>query len=334
MTEFFETCLSSIMLQETSLRNTIEAIKDENASLLNSADRIILTGCGDSYAAAAYGNWCLLALGIDSVLLSPSEIVHTPVKKGTLVIGITASGRSLATIDALDYARNQGARVVALTDDPQGPICKHVDEVWITKSGVSSYNTSPSAPTTAAMVFMLALVSRIDGGTPKELNDDVLHLKVKGEEIIKWAQKTGQNIASVVDSSKIVYLVGEGPNHVAAQIGMMKFDEYSIVKGIAAKKEEFRHHYNLSIKDGEPVVVITDTPSGEEDSIYLKVMSDTLKMGVYHLHAPTNLGLQSALAQAIPNMIAMQFAAYYSAVKLDPEKTGFKEPHASSFKIY
>jgi fructoselysine 6-phosphate deglycase len=238
------------------------------------------------------------------------------------------------TIDAVKYAREKGAKAVALTDDPDGPICKDVDEIWATKSGVSTYNTSPSAPSTAAMVFMLTLVSYMNGEHSEVLMNDISQFRKQGRRLIERAQEQGQKIAEIVDSSELVYLVGEGPNHIAAQIGMMKFDEYSLVKGIAAKTEEFRHHYNLSIKDNEPAVVITHSPPNEEDSVYLRVIGDTLQMKVYQLYSPEQLKLKSFLAQAIPNMIALQFAAYYNALRLDPNKSGFREPHASSFKIY
>jgi hypothetical protein len=114
----------------------------------------------------------------------------------------------------------------------------------------------------------------------------------------------------------------------------MKFDEYSLVKGTTALREEFRHHYNISIRGDEPVVFITDSPSNEKDATYLRVLTDALEMRAYHLTTPHELYLESSLGQAIANSIALQMAAFHHVLKHNPEKEKFKLPHAEAFKIY
>ena len=115
---------------------------------------------------------------------------------------------------------------------------------------------------------------------------------------------------------------------------MMKFNEYSIVKGIAALWEDFRHHNVLSINDGDGAVLISDSPVSDVDKRYFKTLKETLNMDAYHLYIDENLKLQSALGQAIPNSIAVQLAAYYNVMKYDSEKTYWKKPNVNAFKIY
>lgn len=334
MTEFLDICYDTIKKQEQAIPKTIDAVDKTAASVLENKRQIVFVGCGDSYAAGDYGKWAFLRVGLNSFVMSPDEIGHIRIDKDTVVIGITASGRSLATIDALQEAKSQGATIVVLTDDEQGVCSQDADHLWVTKSGVETYNTSPSAPTTAAMVYLLAVSLGFDNESEGKLDQDIRQLKRIGKEMISWAEKEGIAISQLTSPNIPMYLISEGPNHIAAQFGMMKFNEYSILKGFAALREEFRHHYNLSINDDDSAVLITNSPADSSDDVYMRVLTDTLKMRAYHLHNNVNNGLELPLTQTIPNVIALQMAAYHTALRLDPNKESFKVSHAEAFKIY
>jgi fructoselysine-6-P-deglycase FrlB-like protein len=151
--------------------------------------------------------------------------------------------------------------------------------------------------------------------------------------MISWAESVGKEIVHVVNRQKPLFLIADGPNYVAAQIGAMKFNEFSLIKGVSAIREEFQHHHVLSINDDDRAILITD--DGElNDEKYLEVLTDALKMQVFHLHTPEQLNLISPLGQAIANTIALQMGSYYTVLKLNPEKQRFKLPHAEAFRIY
>jgi glucosamine--fructose-6-phosphate aminotransferase (isomerizing) len=319
-------------LQEKSIPKTIAAVDESSVSVLENKRQIVLVGCGDSYAAADYGRWTFLNIGLNALFVSPDEIRHLRLDKESVVIGITASGRSLATIDALQKAKSQGATIVVLTDNAEGMASEEADHVWVTKSGVGTYNTSPSAPTTAAMVYLLGISSKL--GAADRLDHDIQQLKSVGKEMLTWAEQKGKVISQLTKPDVPIYLISEGPNHVAAQIGMMKFNEFSILKGIAAIREDFSHHYNLAIKENDGGVLISSSPTNSTDDAYAKVLTDTLKMKAYHLYTDEKLNLELPLVQAIPNMIALQMASYHTVLKFDPDKESFKQSHAEAFKIY
>ncbi len=333
MTKFLDICYNAIRLQEKSIPQTFANIDDTSISVLEEKSQILLMGCGDSYAAADYGRWAFINAGMNVQCISPDEIGHFRLDQDSVVIGITASGRSLATIDALQKAKKQRAKIVVLTDDENGIASKEADHIWVTKSEVGTYNTSPSAPTTAAMVYLLGVSSKF-GETHDDLVNDIEKLKNIGNVMMTWAEREGKSISNLASPNVPIYLISEGPNHVAAQIGMMKFNEFSILKGIAAIREEFCHHYNISVNDGECAVLISNSPIGSPDEEYVKVLTDTLKMQTYHLYTDEKLNLKTPLVQAIPNMVAIQMASYYTVLKFNPEKDSFRLPHAEAFKIY
>ena len=90
----------------------------------------------------------------------------------------------------------------------------------------------------------------------------------------------------------------------------------------------------LTINKDDGAVLITDSPPKEDDRKYLHALLDTLKMRSYHLFTPEEIGLQTSLAQAISNSIALQMAAYYNVLKHDSHKEGWRKPNVDAFKIY
>jgi glucosamine 6-phosphate synthetase-like amidotransferase/phosphosugar isomerase protein len=330
MTNFLDLCYAAIKVQEKSIANTLENIDD--GIDLKTKQHVIFVGAGDSYAVADYGKWAFLGTGVNAYSISPTEIVYMPLDSECIVIGVTASGRSLSTIDAIRRAKLKGAKTIVLTDNPKGRAIEEASEVWNTRAGVDSYNVSPASPTTTAMAYLLKIASGIDSQIQSDLQHDLNILFGVGGEMLEWAEKEGITISNMISPRNPLYMISDGPNYIAAQIGMMKFDEFSIIKGIAALREEFCHHHNLSIKDGEQVVLISTSPITPNDEQYLSVLSDILNMQTYHLH--NNLGMITALAQTIPNTIALQMAAHYAVRRFNPEMSGFKMPHAKAFKIY
>jgi glucosamine 6-phosphate synthetase-like amidotransferase/phosphosugar isomerase protein len=309
-------------------------VPEKNVDIIKDKRLVVFMGCGDSFAVAEYGKYAFLSVHVNAVSLSPSELGGIILDEETLVIGITASGRSLATIDALKYAQNEGAITVVLTDDEEGKACEYADYIWLTRSGVSSYNISPSAPTTCAMAYLMKIASLKRLLPHSKLYEDVHHLQNEDGGLLEWAEDIGKEISELVDPKKPIFLISERGNFVAAQIGMMKFNEYSIVKGFASLREEFQHHYNLSINDGDQAIFISDASAEQMDKRYLKVLTDTLKMQVFHLYTPDILRLSSHLGQAISHSIALQMAAYHTTLKYNPDMSKFKQPNADAFKIY
>lgn len=332
MTEFLDSCLAAIKAQEKSIADTLKNVDVERASWIAAKRQVILVGAGDSYGVADFGRWALLSAGMNACSVSPTEIAYLPLDSECVVIGVTASGRSLSTLAAIRIAKTHGATIIVLTDDPNGRAAKEASDVWITRAGVQSYNVSPASPTTTAMAYLLKVASGLSSPIKRDLQHDVNRLSGFGREMLAWAEQEGTAISTMISPETPLYMISDGPNYAAAQIGMMKFNEFSILKGIAALREEFCHHHALSIGEREQGILISTSPPSAGDKLYLGILSDTLKMRTHHLHS--DLGLRTALAQAIPNTIALQMAAHYTVRRFKPDMEGFKMPHAKAFQIY
>jgi glucosamine 6-phosphate synthetase-like amidotransferase/phosphosugar isomerase protein len=151
--------------------------------------------------------------------------------------------------------------------------------------------------------------------------------------MVDWAEHEGKIIAKLVTPGLPLYMISDGPNHVAAQIGMMKFNEFAVVKGFATLREDFCHYQNLSIDDEDQAVLITGEKS-PDDERYLNVITEVLNMQAHHIYVPKELGFTTALGQTIPNTIALQMGSHFTVRKYKPDMEWFRMPHAKAFRIY
>ncbi len=333
MTDFYDVIYDAIRLQAKGIPDTLRSVNSREKNVIN-GKRLIFVGCGDSYAVADYGKWAFVLLGINASSMSPSEVTRVPLDDDCVVIGITASGRSLETIASLEHAKKSQAVTIVLTDNPKGAACEFADYIWLTKSGVPTYNTSPSGPTTTAMAYLLKLAVLEQVNPESGMYQDSLRLEEDSSQIVTWAEDVGKEVALMPNPGETVYLISEGPNYVAAEIGMMKFNEYSLLRGVSVLREEFRHHTTLSLRNEDSAILVTDSHSDEKDQTYKKVLTETLGTRTHILCTPADLSLVSALGQAIANTIALQMTAFYFAKKHSPDKDRFRMPHANAFKIY
>jgi glucosamine--fructose-6-phosphate aminotransferase (isomerizing) len=333
MTDFYDTVYNGIKLQAKGIPDTLRAVDSREKDVIRSK-RVVFMGCGDSYAVADYGKWAFVPLGATASSMSPSELTRVPLDDSCVVVGITASGRSLETIAALEHAKKSQAVTVVLTDNPRGAACELADHIWLTKSGVPTYNTSPSSPTTTAMAYLLKLAVLEQDNPRTGIYQDSLRLEEDMGQIVTWAESAGKEISLMPRPGETVYLISDGPNYVAAEIGMMKFNEYSLVRGVCVLREEFRHHTTLALRNEDSAILITDSHSDKRDQTYEKVLTETLRTRTHHLCTPTDLSLESSMGQTIANTIALQMAAFHFAKEHNPEKDGFRMPHADAFKIY
>ena len=332
MTEFLDSCYEVIKIQERSITDTIKSMDITNVSDI-AGKRIVLIGAGDSYAVSEYGKWVFRSVGLDAISLSPPEVIHVPMNSDTVVIGVTASGRSLSTLDALQKTKAKGAETIVLTDNPEGKASEETSSLWVTKAKVDSYNVSPASPTTTAMAFLLAIGSELESDLQTDLQSDVKQLTKIGSKMLDWAEHEGKVVSKIVTPGPPLYMISDGPNHVAAQIGMMKFNEFAVVKGFAALREDFCHHQNLSIDDGDQALLISGKEESDDER-YMKILTEVLNMQAHHVHVPENFNLRTALGQTIPNIIALQMGSHFTVRRYNPNMDWFRMPHAKAFRIY
>lgn len=98
--------------------------------LLDQAHTIYIYGIGTSAAIVSDFQYRIMQLGYTAFCYTdvPSMKISTlNIRKGDVAIGISHSGRTIATIEALKLAKANGADTVCITSYPGSPITKVVD---------------------------------------------------------------------------------------------------------------------------------------------------------------------------------------------------------------
>ena len=97
------------------------------------SDRVFLTGSGDSYCAALFGQWLMEERG--GVYALPSLEASQAAqhfKAGDILICLSVSGHTVRVLEAAKRALTAGAQVVAVTDNLHSPLAELASSVWPT----------------------------------------------------------------------------------------------------------------------------------------------------------------------------------------------------------
>lgn len=167
--------LKSILLTDCErLRDTIQNGIDEEefekaVQLINEGRRLFILGARSAaYLAGLLGYYFKMLF--DNVIIvdanSTSETLEQIYNMGPddVMIGVTFPRYSKRTIVALQFAKNHGAKTIALTDNMQSPIVEYADCSLIAKSDVMTIVDSMVCPLSVvnALVTAVALLRKDD----------------------------------------------------------------------------------------------------------------------------------------------------------------------------
>ena len=135
---------------------------------LMSAKRIYILGVRSSSALASFLGFYFNLLFENVTLVhtnSVSEIFEQVLRvgPGDVLFGISFPRYSKRTLSAMKYARDRGARVIALTDSQLSPLARVADHVLLARSDMASFVDSLVAPLSVINALIVAVgMSRRD----------------------------------------------------------------------------------------------------------------------------------------------------------------------------
>lgn len=195
--------LSSIMQQD--IRNLSETLQDisletfhQAVADMKNAKHIFVVGLRGAHAPALVLAIYLRFLGKQSSPVIPGygDVWNTlhGMNREDLVIGISLPRYTRLTVEILEYAKEKGARVGAITDSFISPLAHHADWVLPVHSRLDSFIES----FTAAMSLVNALLTELSVQNPDEtrkaLKDRELVWQKKEIYVLPFADyKNGRN---------------------------------------------------------------------------------------------------------------------------------------------
>jgi len=226
--------------------------------------RIVVVACGTAYHAGVVGRyaieeWARVPVEPD---VASEWIYRNPVlDPGTLVIGISQSGETRDTIQAMQLARERGARTVAITNMMGSQITREVDSVLYTRTGLEvGVAASKTFTAQIALLFLIGLKLAQNRGTlPKEevefILDEVYDLPDKMQRFLD-ADHPIEEIAQRFHDKPFFLYLGRHIGLPVALEGALKLKEISYIPTEAYSAGEMKHGPIALLEEGTPVVVV------------------------------------------------------------------------------
>jgi glucosamine--fructose-6-phosphate aminotransferase (isomerizing) len=226
--------------------------------------RIVVVACGTAYHAGvvaryAIEEWARIPVEPD---VASEWIYRNPVlDPGTLVIGISQSGETRDTIQAMKLAREKGARTVAITNMMGSQITREVDSVLFTRTGLEvGVAASKTFTAQIALLFLIGLkLAQCRDTLPQEevefILDEVYDLPSKMQRFLD-ADHPIEEIAQRFHDRPFFLYLGRHIGLPVALEGALKLKEISYIPTEAYSAGEMKHGPIALLEEGTPVVVV------------------------------------------------------------------------------
>ena len=310
--------------------------------LFQKTGKIFIVACGTAYHAGLVGRLAIEKLAripVETDIASEfryRDIIWHP---DDLMIVISQSGETADTKAALQEARRQGIKVLAVTNVVGSAIAREADQVIYTHAGPEIAVASTKAYTTQLLVmYLLALYLAEVRGTMNRaelegLYSELLYIDTLVDQVLAEEAKIKQ-LAQKYAHVQSTFFLGRGFDYAVAMEGALKLKEVSYIHAEAYAAGERKHGPLALIESGVPVMALIT-----QDHLVDKTMSNLreVKARGAVVVAICKSNLQEAceecdeqillpdinpLLAPIVGVIPLQIFAYYMAVMrcLDVDK--------------
>jgi glucosamine--fructose-6-phosphate aminotransferase (isomerizing) len=158
--------------QPEALQRTLDALRaavPEVRALARDCRQVLFIARGSSDNAAVYGQYvCTVRGGRLGTLASPSVATAyraAPDLDGVLAVAVSQSGATEEIVETMAWARDRGARTVAVTNVEHSPLATRADVALVTRAGLERAVPATKTYTTqlAAMAVLGLALAEDDG---------------------------------------------------------------------------------------------------------------------------------------------------------------------------
>jgi glutamine---fructose-6-phosphate transaminase (isomerizing) len=239
--------------------------------------RVVILSAGTSYHAGVVGRYAIeewARVPVEPDIASEWIYRNPVIGEDTLVIGISQSGETRDTIQAMQLAREKGAHTVALTNMMGSQITREVDSVLYTRCGLEvGVAASKTFTAQVALLYLVALkLAQIRGTMPPEelefILDEVYELPQKVETFLDGHHPI-EDIAGRFANHPFFLYLGRHVGLAVALEGALKLKEISYIPTEAYSAGEMKHGPIALLDEDTPVVVVATN-----SHVYEKIVSN------------------------------------------------------------
>jgi glucosamine--fructose-6-phosphate aminotransferase (isomerizing) len=297
--------------------------------------RVSVVACGTASMAGHIGKYWIerfARLPVEIDVASEYRYREPPVDKGGLTIFVSQSGETADTLASLKYAKENGARTVAVVNVPTSSIARLCDAQAPTLAGPEIGVASTKA-FTCQLVAMAALALAL--GKARGVLSEAEESRLVAEliqtpglvaQVLKLEPQV-EKIAHTLAQARDVLYLGRGTAYPLALEGALKLKELSYIHAEGYAAGELKHGPIALIDANMPVIVL-----GPRDPVFEKTISNMQEVSarggrivlIGDAHAAEEAAVAVESFLAMPDMGAtfapivyaapVQMLAYHTAV--------------------
>ena len=261
-----------IMEQPEAIENTIRnrivgGMPDFTAdgvpdTLFTECEHICIVACGTAMHAGLVAQALVKSiLHMHIEVQMASEVMYSDpvIDEKTLVIAVSQSGETIDTLEAVKYAKNRGAKCLAIINVKGSSIARESDYVLYTNAGPEIAVASTKAYTTQLAVFYLivARMAHSRGVFDDAQTQSFVRELQRTPEVMKKVLERRRDIhvvAKKVLGAKDLFMIGRGLDYSILLEGSLKLKEVSYIHSEAYASGELKHGPIALITQDTPVV--------------------------------------------------------------------------------
>jgi glucosamine--fructose-6-phosphate aminotransferase (isomerizing) len=240
-------------------------------------DKVFVVACGTAFHAGmvakyAIEHWTRLPVEIE--IASEFRYRDPVLDRNTLVIGISQSGETIDTLEAVRHGREQRAKVLTVSNTVGSSIPRESDGVLYTRAGPEIGVAATKTFTTQIVSLdLLALwLAQVRGSLyPQECADIVDEMRRLPSMIDKamGTHDVVKQVAQRMAQQEDILFIGRHVGYPIAMEGALKLKEISYLHAEGYAAGELKHGAIALIEEGVPVVAIAN-----RCHVYDKVISN------------------------------------------------------------
>ncbi len=235
---------------------------------LRAIDKIILIACGTSFHAGlvakyAIEHWTRIPCEVE--LASEFRYRDPIVDRDTMVIAISQSGETMDTLMALRHAREQRAKVLAVSNTNGSTIPRESDAVLYTHAGPEVAVASTKAFVTQMVacdliaLYLAQVRGTMFGDEIGAVVEQLEQMPAAVEEVLASVEPVRELARELKDAPTVLFL-GRHVGYPVALEGALKLKELAYMHAEGFASGELKHGPIALVEDGLPVFIIVPPP--------------------------------------------------------------------------
>ncbi len=235
---------------------------------LREVKRVVIVAAGTSHHAGQVAKYAIerwAKVGVDVDISSEYRYRDPIVEVGTLVIGVSQSGETIDTIQAIREAKRRGARVVGISNIVGSSLARESDAVIYTRAGleVSVASTKAFVAQVAALELLaLRLAQLRDTLPPQDVDALFKGLNAVAQQVGTALERRGgvEDVAKQLLGARDFFFIGRHVGFPTSLEGALKLKELSYLHAEGYPAGELKHGPLALIEPGVVVVAVTTDP--------------------------------------------------------------------------